>query len=84
MSHRSVHENSTHSPLLALPAEIRNRIWEYAPGGMRIYPKWIRYQRDHYSDEGTKKKSEFQVDRSIGLLRASSKSIGKLPQPSTE
>jgi hypothetical protein len=46
MQHRSTERNAQSSPLLRLPAEIRNAIFSYALGGYNIHFQIVREARD--------------------------------------
>jgi hypothetical protein len=55
------------SPLLRLPAEIRNQIWQYTLGTMQVHPMVESTPR--YNDRGSETISDFDVDRQLALVR---------------
>ena len=63
----SVENNSVNSPLLRLPAEIRSMIWQCALGTMEVHPAEV--ENSWYTENGSDVKSQFAVDRQLGLVR---------------
>jgi hypothetical protein len=63
----SVENNSIASPLLRLPAEIRNQIWQYTLGTMQVHPTVKGTPR--CTDRGSDTISDFDVDRQLALVR---------------
>lgn len=63
----SVRDNSINSPLLSLPGEIRQKIWDHAIGGMRIHFEFG--QRVKYSVYDTADKHDFELEHQFSLPR---------------